>query len=447
MAHSKEARRKKLTKTVVEGEKPDPGGSFVCWDTAVTGFGLRVYPSGVKSYVLRYGTGRRGRLRQVTIGEHGAEWSADPLTAEPRRLWIDLARAEALRLKGEVIVGKDPAVAREQARAMPTVREFSVRYLEDHSGPHKTEESAAKDASNLSRLILPRIGSRRMDQVGAEDVTRLHLGLRKTPVAANRVLALLSHMFTMARTWRVLPAGYPNPCEDIPRFDEKKRKRYLSADELRRVGELLAIAERAYAEGRRNSMPALDVVRSNGRRFQSADTFVLDVYAAGAIRLLLFTGVRLSEILRLEWEAHVHVDSDGVMFRQIRTKNVLNDVPLSPEAVFVLASLKRRGRNRYVFPSSRIPGGHITRSGLNQAWGRFRRRVGLRDVRVHDLRHSFASVAVSGGATLPIIGALLGQTRPETTARYAHLFNDPLRLATNAVGKTIDAAMKRGRAR
>ena len=235
--------------------------------------------------------------------------------------------------------------------------------------------------------------------------------MRATPGAANRTLALLSKMFNLAEKWGLRPDG-SNPCRHIEKYPERRIDRFLSNAELADLGKVLA--EDEYG---RTELPS----------------------SIAAIRLLLFTGCRLSEILTLRWE---HVDFENQYLRLPESKTGPKLVYLSPPALDLLSDLKREDDNPFVI-LGRKPGTHQV--NLRKPWGRIRKKAGLEDVRIHDLRHSFASMAVAGGLSLPVIGALLGHSQPATTARYAHLADDPLRQAANIAGGRIAAAMKGGK--
>lgn len=396
-----EKRRRGVNKT--NGEALKPGEAV--WDSALPGFGARGRV-GAPVYVLKLPTGRRGRSRWLTIGKHGAPWiNAD---GKPCTLTAALARKEAFRLLGEKNRGNDPAEARAKARRLPSLAEFATRYLEDHAALHKKPRSYKDDKDNLERRILPALGKIRIDVLSTGDVSTFHRARRKTPTNANRCLALLSHMFTMAERWGLRPHG-TNPCKGIKRYPEKKRKRYLSNEEIARLAVALNKAEPE------------------------------NPLAVQAIRLCLFTGARKGEILSLRW-------SDVDLARGVIE---LPDAKRGPRPVFlnapskqILASLPKVAGNPHVFPGRRT-GQHLTELRL---WEDVREKAGIQDVRIHDLRHSFASVAVSGGATLPLIGGLLGHTTPTTTARYAHLSDDPLRETAERAGEAIVAAMRRPKA-
>ena len=381
----------RLTKRVVDAAAPGPTDSFL-WDETVTGFGLKVTPAGAKVYVLQYRC--KGRQRRYTIGRHGSPWTAEE------------ARAEAVRLLAEVVRGNDPAEAKRAERGDVTFSAFSERYLREHADLHKKPRSAELDRWLLRTHILPAIGSRRLGQITRGDVARMHRSLASTPIGANRALGLTAAMLSLAEKWGLRPEG-SNPCRHVEKFKERGRERFLSEVELARLGEALGEAERAGAP------PA----------------------AVAAIRLLIFTGARKSEVLELEWP---WVDFERSMIRLPDSKTGAKVIYLSAPAMGLLASLPRIVDNRFVLPGERR-GAHLV--NVEKTWRRVRKAAGLEDVRLHDLRHSFAAVGASAGFSLPLIGALLGHTEISTTQRYAHLGNDPVRQANEAIGARIAAAM------
>lgn len=385
MGASKSNRR--VTKRVVDSLKP--GG--LVWDTDVTGFGVRCQHA-AKVYVVKYRIG--GRQRWHTIGRHGAPWT-------PER-----ARNRAKAILGLVADGKDPSVEREASKRNPAVKTLIEDFMREHVEAKRRASTARTYRDLLDRLAIPEIGKRRIADVTHADIAQLHHRLKKNPYQANRVVAVLSSFFTWAERLGYRPRG-ENPCQDIEPFKERKRDRFLSADELTRLGEALVEAE---AEGEPPS-------------------------AIAAIRLLVLTGCRKSEILTLQWE---HVDFDLGALRLPDSKTGAKAVPLGAPALELLASLPRLEGNPYVLPGHR-DGAHFV--GLQKVWERVRAKAELPDVRIHDLRHSFASVGAASGDSLLVIGALLGHHDQATTQRYAHLSNDPLRAAADRISAHIAAAM------
>ena len=275
-------------------------------------------------------------------------------------------------------------------------------------GPRKKRLSVENDERLLRLYVRPALGPRKVRGLTTADVARLHFDLRIKPIQANRTLALLSKMLNLAERWQHRPP-HSNPCRGIERYPENKRKRYLTGAELARLGEALAAAERDGAEH-----PS----------------------AVLALRLLALTGCRRSEILTLRWQ---EVDMARRCLVLADSKTGAKEVPIGAAALKVLASAQRAEGNPYVCWGAR-EGGHLV--GLQRAWDRLRRAAGIGDVRLHDIRHSFASVGAGAGLGLPVIGALLGHTQAATTQRYAHLQADPLKVAADRISGEIAAALK-----
>ena len=379
-----------ITKQKVEAMQP----GTLLWDADVKGFGVRCRPTGSRYYVLKFRT--RGRQRWMTIGRHGAPWA--PHTA----------RKEARRLLGEVAADRDPAQARDSGKSVQTVADLASYFMKEHVEAKRKQSTAREYQRLLDKSVLPVLGKRHVTDVARADIARLHHSMRATPYQANRVLALLSKFFNWAEKYGYRPDG-SNPCRHVERYRERKRERFLSDTELARLGVILARTER---EG------------------------TVSTYVITAIRLLLFTGARLGEILTLKWE---HVDIERACLRLPDSKTGQKVLYLNAPALEVLAALPRVEGNPHVICGERV-GAHLV--NLEKPWRRIRAKAGLDDVRIHDLRHSFASVGAAGGLSLPMIGKLLGHTQAATTERYAHLAADPVRAASEEIGKRIAAAMK-----
>ncbi len=387
--------KRKLTKRVIEALQPG-NKDIICWDAELSGFGVKITPKGRRVYFLYYRT-TTGRERRPTIGRHGQ------VTCE-----------EARRIAGDwqavVRKGGDPGGERQADRASESFAEFAERYMTDYASGKKKASTLATDGLNLKNHLLPALGRLKVGEISRADVVRLHQRMKATPGGANRTLDLLSHMLNVAERWGLRPDG-SNPCRHVEKFKLRKRERFLSEAELGRLAAVLTDAE-------------------------ETDTELPSIIAA--IRLLLFTGARLSEILTLRWE---HVDMEGQCLRLPDSKTGAKVVYLPPAALEILTALDRHEDNPYVIAGAKS-GSHLV--NLQKPWRRIRAKAHLNDVRLHDLRHSFASMAVAGGLSLPVIGALLGHTQPATTARYAHLADDPLKQAANLIGGRIAAAMKQG---
>ncbi len=384
------------------------------WDIELSGFGLKVTPAGTRTYLVQYRIGGRGgRTRRVTIGRHGSPWTPDS------------ARKRAKEVLGEVANGGDPAEERAQARGDPSVAQLCDLYLAEGCATQKPS-TLVSDRGRIERHIKPLLGRRMVRAVTRSDIERLmqdvaagktacdvKTGPRGRAIArggkgvANRTVALLSTIFAFAVNRRLRP---DNPATGIKRFRSQKMERFLTPAELARLGEALEAADDA------DENPS----------------------AISAIRLLALTGCRKAEILSLRWE---HIDWERSCLRLPDSKTGAKVVPLGAPALELLGSLPRWDGNPYVLPSNKSAG-HF--DGLQRVWARIRERAKLPDVRLHDLRHSFASIAVTGGDSLYLVGKVLGHRQARTTERYAHVADDPLRAVADRTSRQIAAAMKNG---
>jgi integrase len=363
----------------------------LAWDTALPGFGLKSTPTGSKIYVLQYRS--QGRVRRYTIGPHG-QWTPDT------------ARKQAAILFGQLAKGTDPADEKGKHEGL-TLAQCAERYLADYARLRKKPRSIKEDERNLRRLVLPTLGTKRLDAITRQDLARLHHGLRETPTAANRVRSLLHTMFTLDERWGLRPDG-SNPCRYIQKYAERKRQRFLSEKEFFKLGKAL-------------------------HQVGKANTF--SPFVIAGIRLLIFTGARLNEILTLRWN---DVDMDRQQLNLPDSKTGAKTLHLNAPALTILHDLPRIEGNEYVLPGLR----HKTHlQNIHRPWFIIRDKAGLSGVRLHDLRHSYASVGADGGLGLPIIGGLLGHTQAGTTQRYAHLSNDPLKKANDSIGDRIQTLM------
>ncbi|MEE4211002.1 MAG: site-specific integrase [Parvularcula sp.] len=397
----------KLTKTAIDRAGPADREYFL-WDECLSGFGLRITPSGRKTFVLKYrtGHGRKAPTRRLTIGRYS---SALP---------PDLARRKAREMLFAVLEGDDPAASRAEERKSLTVQEACDLYLRDGTFGKKASSIENND-THIRRHIGPLIGRRRLQDLTRADVTRMmtDIAAGKTAIdertgprgraivrggklTANRVAALLSTVFTFA-----IDQGYvtQNPVLGVRRFPEHARNRFLSAEEFRRLAASLDHAERTGT----------------------------NIGAVAIIRLLALTGARRSEITKLRWS---EVDLERGLLLLADSKTGAKAVHLPPPAAKIIAEQHRIDGCDYVFPGSTLDRPF---AGLSKVWGRIRTRANLPDVRLHDLRHSHASVAAAQGTPIAVIGKVLGHKRASTTERYAHLTDDPVRAAATATTAAI----------
>lgn len=410
----------------VKAAKPQ-SKRYVIWDAAVKGFGLRVSPEGRKTYILK--TRFKGRQVYVTLGEHGS-----PLTP-------DTARDKALVALGQAKGGIDPVAAKRASdHADKTVKDLCDEYLADAEAGRvltkfnatKSSGTLASDKGRIHRHIIPLIGRKKVQEVNKADVERLlrDVAAGKTAMlepspnkhgrilvkggrgTASRTIGLLGGIFTYA-----ISKGYcsDNPVHGVQKYKDAKKERFLSPEELKALGSALTKAE---AEEK-------------------------DLYAIAAIRFLILSGCRKAEALNLRW---VDVDRTHSCLRLPDSKTGPKVVPLGLAALQLLNDLPRVKDNPFVFP------GHVAGRpfvGLPRFFKALCKDAKISNLRIHDLRHSFASVGVTGHLGLPLIGALLGHKDAKTTARYAHLADTPVKSAANQVSKSIktllDGRVKGGR--
>ena len=393
---------------------------FMLWDDTVCGFGVRVRPTGAKSYVVVYraGAGRGAPVRRYTIAAVG-------------KITPERARARAKIILGAVARGDDPASQKARERGTPTVAELADRFMADHVGAKRKVGTAEFYRDILDRIVKPALGTAKSDKLTRLQVGRLHSLLSKTPFQANRVLAVIGSMYAFGGRAGIVPEG-TNPARGIDKFKESRRERFLTGEELERLG-------RAVREAETTGIPwTVDETNPTAKHVPKAHRSTpIAPSAVAALRLLLFTGCRLREILNLRWE---HVDMErGCLFLP-DSKSGRKTVILNAPALSVLNVLERVGP--YVVPGDDP---ERPRHDLKRPWDAVTKRAGLAGVRLHDLRHTYASFGAGGGLGLPIIGRLLGHAQAATTARYAHLDNDPLRSASEAIAGRIAAALEGNR--
>lgn len=413
----------KLTKRSVDALTPDEAGDFFAWDTTLKGFGVRVWPTGRKAFMLKYRPAGQRRTKRVTIGAYGV-------------LAVEEARDHARRYLGEIVDGADPALTRARARRAPTVAELGAEYLADVV-LHRKPGTAREYARLWRKHVSPAMGTTTAATVTAADVKRLHHRLRETPYLANRVLALLGSFFAFAEREAVRPQ-HDNPAHGIEAFPERARERFLTHDEFQRLGEAL---ERAEREGLRPAPE--DRKRPKSKATEKHRPKKWDVpkpaapQAVAALRLLALTGCREGEILSLRWDA---VDLERGFLRLADTKTGKSVRPLGAPALAFLAELPRDPASPYVFPGT-DPSRHF--ASLAHTWRAVRHAARLDGVRLHDLRHSFASVSALGGDSLLLTRDLLGHKNIATTQRYAHLGDSPVKTAADRAAGSISAWMDR----
>ena len=364
----------------------------VFWDDELKGFGLRIRSSGRKYYVVQ--TRYNGRQRKYTIGPHG------PITAEA-------ARAKALEVLANLKAGLDPIEDGMRLRRCMTMKEMGEKFLEEYVPVHCKPSTQKEYRRNVEFFINPAIGKKKVVEIVRRDVAELHMEYAHIPYQANRTLGVLSKMFNLAEIWGIRP-DHSNPCLHVKKYKEVKRERFLSLEEYKRLGDALREAE------------------SNGSETTSA---------VNAVWLLMMTGCRLGEIQTLKWE---HVALDSGELRLPDSKSGAKIVHVGSVVIERLRKITKLENNPYVITGKKTKS-YLT--DLQHPWKRIRAAAKLHGVRLHDLRHSYASGGLAVGEGLPMIGKLLGHTQVQTTARYAHLASDPVKSAAEKISERIAKAV------
>lgn len=411
----------RLSEAAARKALPSARGHTMMWDADVKGFALRVTQGGAKSFVLDYRVG--GRQRRITIGAH-PDWS------------VAAAREAAKEMKREVDLGRDPMGERRAQRESPTMSDLWERYEREYL-PKKAARSQVDERIMWNKIILPRFGKIKVAAITHDDIDALHRDIttiRKTPVRANRTVEVLRRAFNLAVRWKWRD---DNPATGVRRNPEEKRNRYLNRSEIA----ALAVALSEHSE----------------------------TLSANAIKLLMLTGARRGEVLGATWDMFDLENGVWTKPSSHTKQRRLHRVPLSGAAVGLLremrcSAVQKAKQDQVAVDSFLFPGTDgKSLTDIKRTWVSVCRSAGLiaqvekksRDgkvvldrngvpatvlkptVRLHDIRHSFASILVSAGASLPLIGQMLGHTQVQTTARYAHLYDDPLRAAAERVGQVI----------
>jgi integrase len=387
--------RDRLTKSIVDGLTPK-SKDLVVWDRDLKGFGVKVTPTGKKIYFAFYRT-MSGQQRKPSIGLHGK------VTAEE-------ARQIARKWIAAAVSGQDISGERQESRAAPLIRELAQKYLDDYAASFKKPSSCKSDRSNLTNHVLPLIGSKKVAEVTRADIESVKIAIRegKTsarrkaklrgrsitsggPGAANRTMSLLSKMMGCAVDWGMRP---DNPALRIKKYPEKRKDRFLDADEIRRL------------------LKALEFVEVRGTE---------TLHSVACLRLLLLTGLRLGEVRDVEWK---DIDLELGILKLHDSKTGARTVPLNNQAIAVLQKHIVTKTDIYVIQSATGEG----RPSLGKPWQRIRKLAEIDETaNIHSLRHTFASWAVMGGLSLAQTGALLGHKSTQTTLRYADHLTDAVR--------------------
>jgi len=436
MASDKKTRGKRsekptLSATLIENAKPQ-ARAYCIWDREEEGFGVRITPTGGKAYVVKLLV--KGKQVWKTIGkiskrekrvggvhppksDAASEDAAKAMGDSKATLTVAEARALAKSYRTKAREGFDPNADTRDRKSAPTIAFLVEKFIEEYVNTIMLAEGSRPGyIRHLRKIILPRLGSKLIRKLESDDVAAFHHGLLRTPRQANQALAILRKMLNQAEVWKLRPEG-SNPCVHINKYPESPRERFLSPEELAALGEVIRVATSKYA---------------------------IPPAAVAALRLLIFTGARHNEILKLQWR-QVNLAKRHLIYSRTEHKTGKKKgpkkIPLSTAAMRVLESIEPVPGNPYVFVGE-VPGKHFV--GLQKVWERIRNQVSINeakkveegkkqqhecvnieDVRIHDLRHTFASVGASDGQSLVVIGSVLGHSQPSVTNRYAHLQDDP----------------------
>jgi integrase len=372
-------------------------------DPNATGFGVRSYPGGGKSFFIDYRL--NGQQRRYTIGPF-PRWSAEA------------AREEAKKLRKDVDRGVDPTGDKRARRTAPTVQDLIERYTADHIPKKALAGARLTDEKKMLAEIGDKLGKHtKVSDIHGGDIANMHRRITESgrPGRANRILAIASKGILAGtgiesrRDPAVAQCGAGQPCKGIERNREEGWERFFSQSELTAISDALA-------------------------RYQGG--------AADCVRLIMLSGCRPIEAMKAEWTEFDKEPGYWIKPTAHTKQRKVHKLPLNPAAIELIEQLRKHRKGRWVFPGNN-PGTHLT--VLSRVWERVRKETGLgEDARLYDLRHTFASVGAGGGLSLPIIGRLLGHTQPRTTQRYAQLADDPLREAADKVGRVISDAAKPG---
>lgn len=388
---SQNTNRIKLTKRIVESVTPDPSKQKFLWDTEITGFGIRTYTTGRKMYFFQY-RNKYKTTKKIKIGVHG-------------NITTEQARETAKELAIKASTGKDPAAENKAQKSSPIMADLARDYIELYALKEKSAKSVKEDKAMLKNHILKEFSSKKVAEVTSRDIQVLRGKLDDRRVISNRILSLLQKMFNLAIQWEWRT---DNPVSGVQKHKEHKRTRWLQEEELKRLTE------------------------------------VLDDYPNQAmsniIRLLLLTGARKHEILEATWDQFDLEKGVWTKIAHATKQRKMEHCPLSPTTLKILRAMQStKTDSPYLFPG-RVQGQPLKE--IKKGWATIRDKAGLKDFRIHDLRHTYASHLVSSGLSLSIVGKLLGHTQASTTQRYAHLADEPLREATTLFAEKFEELTK-----
>lgn len=381
----------RLTKKIIESS-PLKAKPYFIFDTSIKGFCVRITPTGNRTYYVQYIKNKK--VKRFAIGNHGI------ITCEN-------ARDKAIKLLASIKDNFDPQHDKQQKNNELTLSELSQRFMDEHVKLRCKKTTQINYNLTLNKHILPKIGHLKITEITRKDVADLHHKLHHSIYTANRSLEVISKMFNLAEMWGLRP-DHSNPCKHLKKYPEKRRERYLKKEEALRLGNILDEMKRYPDE---------------------------NISAIYCIQLTLLTGCRVGEIRTLKWE---YIDNENYAFNLPDSKTGAKIVYVGNVVISLIEEIKnhpaRPSNNPYVI-WGREDGSCLY--NIQKPWRRFRKLADLDDLRIHDLRHSFASFAISSGMSLEIIGKLLGHKVVQTTARYAHLMAEPMKEAASSVSNEL----------
>jgi hypothetical protein len=374
----------------------------IYWDDKITGLGIRITNNNIKSFVLRYVI--NARERKYTIGKYP-------------ELTSTAAREMAIKLKGEILNGNDPLEEREANNKAATFNDLATEYLK-LSKTTKRPKTLIEYKSMLSKYILPKFGNYKLDTITRNDIEKLHSSLNDKIYRANRIIELLSNMFYTAISW-----GWTNnnPVKGIKKYTEEKRSSFLSENEIIKL---------------------LDVLNNE-----------VSIINSSLIKLILLTGSRKGEILSDRWQDFNFENGTWLKPAALTKQNKMSYIPLNQEALEILVELRKNivldqdisKHDGIISSESHLFYNPKTKShvkDIKRFWQKVSQKAGLSHYRIHDLRHTFASILVNSGVSLGVIAKLVGHSNTRTTERYSHLMNDTLKQATEILGNKINTIKK-----
>jgi integrase len=388
-----------LNERLIQSLKAPQTKHKIYWDEKIIGLGFRITNNNAKSFVLRYVI--NGRERKYTIGNYP-------------QLSTTAARDMATKLKGEIAKGNDPLEAKQANYKTPTFKDLAIEYIKT-SQSTKRAKTISEYQSMLTNHILPKFGNQKLNSITKKDIEKLHNSLKEMPYRANRILQLLSSMFNLAISWDWMEN---NPAKDAKKFKEDRRHRFLSDNEIAKLIEAL------------------------NQQQNKAN--------ANIIKLILLTGSRKGEVFSARWQDFDFENGVWIKPASLTKQNKTSHIPLNKEALQILEEMKKNiikdenftpskeeqiiSNQTYLFYNPRTKT-HI--GDIKRFWKNICQTAQIKNARIHDLRHTFASILVNSGIGLEVIGKLVGHSNAKTTQRYAHLINDTLKQATEVFGTRI----------